>query len=130
MARVDEKRGRWQELTGEERWEVIEEVRQGRIRVTELCRRFQINRQTLYRALQAAERGAQEALEPKVAGRKKKSRSEQQVDRLQEELAQREKELDRWRQRYEVTKTLLGLERKLAKGEALPGERKNPGKKG
>jgi transposase-like protein len=122
MVKVEEKGASWQELTGEDRWRVIEEIRQGKIQVAELCRRFGINRQTLYRALRAAEEGAQEALEPKAAGRKQKSASERQVERLKQELAQREEELARWRQKYEVTKALLNLERKLAKGESLPGE--------
>jgi len=122
MAKVEGKPTRWQDLTGEARWEVIEQARRGEIPVKELCRSLGISRQTLYRAMEAADQAAKEALAPRPPGRRKKPVTETQVESLQQDLADREKELARWRQKYEVTRTLLSLERKLAQGEPLPGE--------
>lgn len=125
---MDEQAKRWQDLTGEARWEVIEQARRGQIQVTELCRSFGISRQTLYRAMETADRAAKEALAPKPPGRKRKPADRTELEALRQELAFREQELARWQQKFEVAKTLLGLERKLAKGEALPGEqKKTPG---
>lgn len=124
---ANEPQRRWQDLTGADRWEVIEQARRGEIRVTDLCRTFGITRQTLYRAMEAADAAAKEALAPRPPGRKKKPASESQVESLQQEVAAQQKDLARWQQKYEVLKTLLELERKLAKGEPLPAEeRKKP----
>jgi hypothetical protein len=122
MAKVDAKPTRWQDLTGEARWELIEQVRRGDVPVTALCASLGISRQTLYRAMAAAAAAAKQALTPKPAGRQKKPVSQRQVETLQRDLAEREQELSRWRQKYEVTRTLLTLERQLAQGKPLPGE--------
>ena len=114
---------RWRELSGEERWKVIEQSRRGEMPIGDLCRQFGISRQTLYRMREAADRAARQALEPRAPGRKKKPVSEVEIQALRRDLEQREKELDRWRQKYEVTKSLLTLERRLSQGKPLPGER-------
>jgi flagellar motility protein MotE (MotC chaperone) len=120
---VDEQRPRrWQDLTGADRWEVIQQARRKEIPVVQLCRMFGITRQTLYRAMEAADQAAQEALAPKPPGRKKKPVSETQIQELQQQLTSQEKELARWQQKYEVLQTLRQLEQKLARGERLPGE--------
>jgi transposase-like protein len=124
MAMANEPGRRWQDLTGADRWEVIEKARRGEIPVTELCQTFGITRQTLYRAMEAADAAAKEALAPRAPGRKKKPASETAVESLQQEVAAQQKDLARWQQKYEVLKTLLELERKLAKGEPLPGEQR------
>jgi hypothetical protein len=49
---------RWQDLTGADRWEVIQQARSKEIPVAELCRMFGITRQTLYRAMAAADEAA------------------------------------------------------------------------
>ena len=103
---------------------MIEQARKGEIPVTELCRTFGISRQTLYRAMEVADRAAQAALSPKPPGRKKKPASETRIDTLKKDLTTQEQETARWRQKYEVTWTLLELERKLAHGEPLPGEQR------
>jgi transposase len=90
--------------------------------MTQLCQMFGITRQTLYRAMEAADAAAKEALAPKPPGRKKKPADETEVESLQQELTAKQKELARWQQKYEVLKTLRSLEQKLATGEPLPGE--------
>ena len=113
---------KWKEMTGEERYQVVEMALSGKAEVAELCRTFEMSRQTLYRAMEKASRGAAEALEPKSPGRKSMPLSEQKVSELQLDKIRLEKELKHMTQRYEVAKTILELERKLAKGESLPGE--------
>jgi transposase-like protein len=128
---ADEQRPRrWQELTGADRWEVIQQARRKEIPVTDLCRMFGITRQTLYRAMEAADQAAQDALAPKSPGRKKKPASELEVASLQEKLSAQQKELARWQQKYEVLQTLRKLEQKLAKGERLPGEPREKKRRG
>ena len=114
----------WQSLSGTERLEVIERVREGRVSQAELCRTFGMSRQMLNRAMRMAEQAAAEALEPKRPGRKKEPASTSEVKALQKALAEKERELSRMQQKYEVAQTLLHLERKLDRGEALPGEGK------
>ncbi len=113
---------KWKEMTGEERYQVVELALSGKAEVAELCRTFEMSRQTLYRAMDTASKGAAEALEPKAPGRRPKPMSEQQLSELQKDKSRLEKDLKHMTQRYEVAKTILELERKLAKGEPLPGE--------
>jgi transposase len=114
---------KWQELSGEERYRVVELARKGEISIRELCRTFGVSRQTLYRTMEAADRAAIEALEPKKRGRKPRPASELKTEELESEKATLAEELKRWRQKYEVAKTILDLERKAERGERLPGER-------
>ena len=117
----------WQELNGEERYRVVELARKGEVGVTELCRTFGVSRQTLYKAMEASDRASVAALEPKPGGRKKPPVSEQKVTELEKTTAMLQKDLARWKQKYEVATAFLDLERKLERGEPLPGE--NPGEK-
>lgn len=118
---------KWKELSGEERYRVVELARKGEVEVAELCRTFGVSRQTLYKAMAASDRASVEALEPKPVGRKKPPVSEQQVRELVKTTTTLQKELDRWKTKYEVATAFLDLERKLERGEPLPGE--NPGEK-
>jgi transposase-like protein len=113
---------RWQELSGEERYQVVELVRQGETSIQELCRTFGVSRQTLYRAMEAVDQASMAALEPKRRGRKPRPESEVLREELENEKAELQKELTRWRQKYEISKTILDLERKVERGESLPGE--------
>ena len=63
---------KWKELSGEERYRVVELARQGQVALSELCKTFGVSRQTLYRAMEAADRASAAALEPKKRGRKPK----------------------------------------------------------
>ncbi len=113
---------RWQDLNGEERYRVVELARGSEVSIRELCRTFAVSRQTLYRAMEMADRSAMAALEPKPRGRKPRPPSERKTQALESEKAALKKELSRWRQKYEVTKTILDLTRRAERGEALPGE--------
>ena len=114
---------RWKDLSGEERYRVVELARKGEVPIGELCRTFGVSRQTLYRAMEAADRASAEALEPKRRGRKPKAPSEVQKSELEASNAGLHKELDHWKTKYQVARTMLDLERKLDRGEPLPGEK-------
>ena len=118
---------RWRDLTGAEKWEVILESQRDRVRMRDLCESFGMTRQTLHRCKAAAERAAKSALEPRSPGRKPRPESEKQTEALREELEATRNELDLMRQRYEVTKTLLSLERKLSAGDSRTGGRGGKG---
>jgi transposase-like protein len=116
----------WKDLSGEERYRVVELARKGEVEITELCRTFGVSRQTLYRALEAADRASVEALTPKRRGRKRPPASERKLAEVQSKQAELEKALTRMRQKYEVAQALLDLQRKAERGERLPGEKKKP----
>lgn len=115
---------KWQSLSGEERYRVVELARKGEVEITQLCQTFGVSRQTLYRALEAADKASVEALTPKRRGRKRRPASEQKLAEVRAKKAELEKELKRMRQKYEVAQALLDLQRKAERGERLPGEKK------
>ena len=124
---------KWKELSGEERYRVVEMARKGELPLSELCKTFGVSRQTLYRAMDAADRASAEALEPKKRGRKPRPASESRSTELEASNAGLQKELEHWKTKYQVARTMLDLERKLDRGEPLPGEKgkkKKPRKKG
>jgi transposase-like protein len=114
---------KWQELSGEERYRVVELARKGQVPLNELCKTFGVSRQTLYRAMEAADRASAEALSPKKRGRKPKPASELRSEELEASNAGLEEELKHWKTKYQVARTMLDLERKLERGEPLPGEK-------
>ena len=113
---------KWQALSGEERYRVVELARKGQVPIRELCKTFGVSRQTLYRAMEAADRASAEALEPKKRGRKPRPEIDVQTTELKAGNAELQKQLKHWKTKYQVARTLLDLERKLERGEALPGE--------
>ena len=113
---------KWKELSGEERYRVVEMARKGQVAISELCQTFGVSRQTLYRAMAAAGRASAQALELKPRGRKPKSANEVRTTELEAGNAELSKQLEHWKTKYEVVRTLLDLERKLERGEPLPGE--------
>jgi transposase-like protein len=119
----------WKELNGQERYRIVELARKGRVTISELCKTFGVSRQTLYRAMEAADQASAEALEPKKRGRKPRPEIELQASELKAGNADLEKQLKHWKTKYQVARTLLDLERKLERGEALPGERGKKGKR-
>jgi transposase-like protein len=125
MAVLDEptKTLKWTELSGEERYRVVEMARKGLMPLSELCRMFGVSRPTLYRAMEAADRASAETLEPKKRGRKSKPASEVRATQLEAGNAELAKELAHWKTKYEVARTMLDLERRLDRGEPLPGEK-------
>ena len=114
---------KWKELSGEERYRVVEIARKGQVAISELCKTFGVSRQTLYRAMAAADRASTEALELKQRGRKPKPANEVRTTELEAGNAELRKELEHWKTKYQVARTMLDLERKLDRGESLPGEK-------
>lgn len=119
-----EKLPKWKDLSGEERYRVVELARKGEVEIKDLCRTFGVSRQTLYRALEAADRASVAALTPKRRGRKPRPVPTKKLEKVETEKAKLEKELKRMSQRYEVAQALLDLQRKAERGERLPGEKK------
>ena len=78
----------------------------------------------MYRAMAAADRASAEALELKPRGRKPKPASVVRETELKAGNAELRKELEHWKMKYQVARTMLDLERKLDRGEPLPGEGK------
>ncbi len=114
---------KWKALSGEERYRVVEMARKGQVAISERCETFGVRRQTLYRAMAAADRASAEALELKPRGRKPKPANEVRTTELEAGNAELSKELEHWNTKYQVARTMLGLERKLDRGEPLPGEK-------
>ena len=110
---------KWKELSGEERYRVVEIARKGDVPISEICKSFGVSRQTLYRAMDKADKASMEALEPRKAGRKSKSEEAVKLEEAAEEKSALEKELTHWKMKYEVAKTYLDLSRKYDRGEAL-----------
>ncbi|NIQ81430.1 MAG: helix-turn-helix domain-containing protein [Anaerolineae bacterium] len=121
----------WKELSGQERYRVVMLARQGEVSVQELCKTFGVSRQTLYRAMEAADQAAMEALEPKKRGRKPAPVSEVEAKELSSSNASLKKELDHWKTKYEVAKTFIELERQLEQKSSQSGrrEKKHRGRK-
>ncbi len=113
---------KWKALSGEERYRVVEMARKGQMAISELCTTFGVSRQTLYRAMAAADRASAQALELKQRGRKPKPANEVRTTELEAGNAELSKQLEHWKTKYQVVRTLLDLERKLDRGEPLPGE--------
>ena len=103
----------WKELSGQERYRVVMLARKGEVEVRELCKSFGVSRQTLYRAMEAADQAAMAALEPKKRGRKPTPVSEVQAKGLTASNAGLQRELEHWKTKYEVAKTFIELERQL-----------------
>jgi transposase-like protein len=114
---------KWKALSGEERYRVVEMARKGEVAMSELCKTFAVSRQTLYRAMAAADRASAAALEVKPRGRKPKPANEVRTTELEAGNAELRQELAHWKTKYQVARTLLDLERKLERGEPLPGEK-------
>jgi ParB-like chromosome segregation protein Spo0J len=118
---------KWKDLGGQERYRVLELARKGQMPVKQICETFGVSRQVLSRAMEKADRASVEALEPKKPGKKPKGHQEVEIRELSTEKANLEKELEHWKQKYEVARTFLELERKLERGQRLPGEQGAPG---
>jgi transposase-like protein len=113
---------KWKALSGEERYRVVELARKGKVPIRDLCQTFGVSRQTLYRAMAAADRASAQALELKPRGRKPKPASAVRETELEVGNAELRKDLEHWKTKYQVARTMLDLERKLDRGEPLPGE--------
>ena len=101
----------WQEMTGEERYRVVEMARKGQTSIGEICETFGVSRQTLSKAIEKANLAAVEALSPKKPGRKGKSEEAQQITTLSKQTSSLEKEVDHWKTRYEVAQAYIEITR-------------------
>jgi len=123
---------KWKELSGQERYQVVQMAREGKVPIKELCRSFGVSRQTLKTAMDRADRAAMEALTPKSPGRKGKSKGQTEAKAIKQEKDSLQKELDLWKQKYEVAMAFVDIHKKLLNGQELseqPEEPKRAGKK-
>ena len=115
---------KWRDLDGRQKLEVVDLVRRQGVPIAELCRTFGVSRQVLHRAMKAADEAAIEALNPKPRGRRPTTASQKDLQALQARNKELEKELEQQRLKYRVAEALLELQRKVDRGERLPGEKK------
>jgi len=115
---------RWKDLDGQQKYEVVELARKPGTQIQELCQAFGVSRQTLYRAMEAADTAAIEALSPKPKGRPRVPPSEKEIQDLQNRNKELEKDLKRQKLKNQVAQALLELQRKADRGQKLPGEKK------
>jgi len=107
---------KWSEMSGEERYRVVELARSGTVSMSELCESFAVTRQTLSRAMEKAEAAARAALEPGKPGRKGKSEEEERITELSKKRSSLEKEVESWKTRYAVMKKFAELAREKNAG--------------
>ena len=99
----------WKELTGEERFRVVEMARRGTKSIAELGETFGVSRQTLTKAIGTAETAMKEALEPKRPGRKGKSEEQQKITTLSKQASSLGKDVEHWKTRYEVAQAYIDI---------------------
>jgi transposase-like protein len=121
---------KWKDLNGETRYRVVQMAREGKVSIKALCRSFGVSRQSLRTAVDKADQAAMEALTPKSPGRKGKSKEQAKAEALKQEKASLEKELDHWKQKYEIAMTFVDIHKKLLNGEELSGKRQKPNRPG
>jgi transposase-like protein len=115
---------KWKEMTGEERYRVVEMARKGERPMTEICRTFGVSRQALSRAMEKASQAAMEALEPKRPGRKGKSAEAQEIEALTMKTTGLQKTVEHWKTRYEVAQAFIDLTREADRNASLGGKKK------
>ena len=110
---------KWTELSGEERYRIVEMARKQEVPQKEICETFGVSRQTLYRAMHKADEASAAALEPKRPGRRSKTPDEQAIVELSGQMEGLHKEQEQWKTKYEVAEAFLELERRYDRGEPL-----------
>ena len=118
---------KWRDLDGQQKYEVVELARKQGVQVKELCQAFGVSRQTLYRAMEVADKAAIEALSPKPKGRPPVPLTQKEIQVLRTRNKELEQDLKRQKLKNEVAQALLDLQRKFDRGQKLPGEKK-PGR--
>jgi transposase-like protein len=103
---------KWKEMTGQERYRVVEMARRGESPMTEICRTFTVSRQALNRAMEKTSQVAMQSLEPRKPGRKGKSAEAQEITELMRETTVLQKTVKHWKTRYEVAHAFIELMRK------------------
>jgi transposase-like protein len=110
---------KWAQLSGEERFRVVEMARKGDVPITEICQTFGVSRQTLYRAMDKADEASRAALEPKRPGRQAPSAESVELKTKDAETQKLQAELASWKTKYEIAKAYLDLVRRYDRGEDL-----------
>lgn len=107
----------WKDMTGEERYRVVEMARKGERPIGEICRTFGVSRQALSKAIEKVSQVATEALEPKKPGRKGKTEEEQRIESLAKKSTSLEKQVKHWKMRFEVAQAFIDLAREQEQRE-------------
>lgn len=115
---------KWKNLDGEQKYEVVELARRQGMPIQELCATFGVSRQTLYRAMEAADRAAIDALSPKPRGRPPVPVTQKEILDLRTRNKELEQDLKQQKLKNEVAQALLDLQRKAERGQRLPGGKK------
>ena len=102
---------KWKDMTGPERYQVVEMARKQERPLVEICRSFDVSRQVLNKAMEKASEAAIAALEPKSPGRKGRSEEEIRIGELEKETTGLQKKVDHWKTRYEVAQAFIDLSR-------------------
>jgi transposase len=118
----------WKDMTGEERYRVVEMARKGEKPIKEICNTFMVSRQALSKAMEKVSRAAVDALEPKKSGRKAKTEEEQEISILSKESTSLKKELNQWKTRYEVAQAFIDLTREEERRLSREEKKKKRGK--
>jgi transposase-like protein len=108
---------KWKDMTGEERYRVVEMAQKGEQPLAEICRTFEVSRQTLHKAMAQVSLAAVQALEPQRPGRKGRSREELRIGELTKKTTGLEKEVNHWKRRYEVAQAFIDLSREAEQKE-------------
>ena len=115
---------KWKDMTGEERYRVVEMAQKGEQPLAEICSTFEVSRQALHKAMAQVSRAAVKALEPQRPGRKGKSREELRIGELMKKTTGLEKEVNHWKTRYEVAQAFIDLSREAEQKEARSRRKK------
>jgi len=115
---------KWKEMTGPERYRVVEMARRAEKSLKEICETFGVSRQVLSKAMEKVSQAAMEALEPKRSGRKGKSQTEKKVAELSQRATSLEKDVQHWKTRFEVAQAFIELTREQERRERVQGKKK------
>jgi transposase-like protein len=115
---------KWKDMTGEERYRIVEMAQKGDLSQAEICRTFEVSRQTLHKAMIQVSQAAVKALEPQTPGRKGKSPEQVQIGELTQKTTGLEKEVNHWKTRYEVAQAFIDLSRESKQKETRRQKKK------
>ena len=108
---------KWKEMTGQERYRVVEMASRGEKPLKEICETFGVSRQALSKAMEKVSQAAMDALEPKKAGRKPKTPEEQKLKELTRQTTSLSKEVEHWKTRFEVAQAFIEITREQERRE-------------
>ena len=112
------------DMTGEERYRVVEMARKGEKPIKEICRTFGVSRQALSKAVEKVSQAAVDALEPKKPGRKAKTEQDEEISILAKQSISLEKEMNHWKTRCEVAQAFIDLTREEERRQRKEGKKK------